>query len=51
MARFLAHVRAWFEFDLAYTRHLLLRWAPEVEPFFSAPALWVLRRLDAAAER
>ena len=46
MRRFLDHVRDWFEFDLAFTRHLLLRWAPVAEPFFCAPALWVLRRLD-----
>ena len=48
--RFLAHVRDWFEFDLAITRKLLLRWAPETEPFFSAPALWVLRRLSSAPD-
>ena len=47
MRRFLDHVREWFEFDLAITRRALLQWAPIAEPFFSAPALWILRRLDA----
>lgn len=38
-------IRHWFEFDLAATRVVLLRFAPDLEPFFSAPALFVLRWL------
>jgi hypothetical protein len=38
-------IRRWFEFDLAATRLVMLRFAPDLEPFFSAPALAVLRWL------
>jgi hypothetical protein len=44
--RFWEHLRTCFELDLSLTRLLLLRWAPAAEPFFSAPALAVLRWLD-----
>ena len=46
MTYFLDRLRAWFEFDLAATRLILLRFAPDLEPFFSLPAQVALRWLD-----
>lgn len=46
MQTVLERVRRWFEFDLAATRMILTRFAPDLEPFFSAPALVALRWLD-----
>lgn len=40
-------VRDLFEMDLAMTRMAIARFAPGAERFFSAPALFVLRFLDA----
>lgn len=44
-------VRDLFEMDLAMTRMAITRFAPGAERLFSAPALFVLRLLDAGAER
>lgn len=48
MSYFLGRLRAWFEFDLSATRLILLRFAPDLEPFFSLPAQVALRWLDGA---
>ena len=48
---FLERVRAWFEFDLAATRMILLRFAPDLEPVFSAPAHFMLRWIDGLSRR
>lgn len=48
---FFDRVRAWFEFDLAATRMILLRFAPDLEPVFSAPALYMLRWIDGLSRR
>lgn len=43
-------IRDLFEMDLAMTRMAITRFAPGAERFFSAPALFVLRFLDADSE-
>lgn len=41
--KLVTRIRDWFEFDLAVTRMALMRTAPDLEPFFSAPAQFFLR--------